>query len=101
MTGVQTCALPICLFGYFPTYTLGNVYAGCLWQALNTAVPGVEAQLARGKTGEAVGWLRENLQRHGGLRSPRETIAHACGFEPSEAPLLEYLETKFADLYKL
>ena len=89
------------LFGYFPTYTLGNVYAGCLWQALNTAVPGLEAQLARGETGEAVGWLRENLQRHGGLRSPRETIAHACGFEPSEAPLLEYLETKFADLYKL
>ena len=89
------------LFGYFPTYTLGNVYAGCLWQALNAAVPELEAQLAKGETNEAVGWLRENLQRHGGLRSPRETIAHACGFEPSEGPLLDYLEAKFGALYGL
>lgn len=89
------------LFGYFPTYTLGNVYAGCLWQALNAAVPGLEAQLAQGNTAQAVDWLRDNLQRHGGLRSPRETIAHACGFEPSEGPLLDYLETKFGALYGL
>lgn len=89
------------LFGYFPTYTLGNVYAGCLWQALNAAVPGLDGQLARGETAQAVDWLRENLQRHGALRSPRETIAHACGFEPSEGPLLDYLEAKFGALYGL
>ncbi len=89
------------LFGYFPTYTLGNVYAGCLWQALNAAVPGLEDQLSRGDTAPAVEWLRENLQRHGGLRSPRETIATACGFEPSEGPLLDYLEAKFGALYGL
>lgn len=89
------------LFGYFPTYTLGNVYAGCLWQALQAAVPGLQGQLARGDTSQAVAWLRENLQRHGGLRSPRETIATACGFAPSEEPLLAYLEAKFGALYGL
>jgi carboxypeptidase Taq len=89
------------LFGYFPTYTLGNVYAGCLFQALNAAVPGVEAQLAAGDCSGAVGWLRENLQRHGGLRTPEATIAHACGFAPSEGPLLDYLEAKFGALYGL
>lgn len=89
------------LFGYFPTYTLGNVYAGCLHQALRDAVPGLDGQLAKGDTSAATGWLRENLQRHGGLRSPRETVAHACGFEPHEGPLLEYLEAKFGDLYGL
>ena len=89
------------LFGYFPTYTLGNVYAGCLFQALNAAVPGLEGQLAAGDCSAATGWLRENLQRHGGLRTPRETIAHACGFEPGEGPLLEYLEAKFGALYGL
>ncbi len=89
------------LFGYFPTYTLGNVYAGCLYQALTVAVPDLDDQLARGDTTAAVGWLRENLQRHGGLRSPRETIAHACGFEPTEGPLLDYLEAKFRGLYQL
>ena len=89
------------LFGYFPTYTLGNVYAGCLYQALVAAVPDLDDQLARGDTAQAVGWLRENLQRHGGLRSPRDTIAAACGFEPSEGPLLDYLEAKFRGLYAL
>lgn len=89
------------LFGYFPTYTLGNVYAGCLWQALNLAVSDLDAQLARGETKAAVEWLRENLQRHGGLRSPRETITKACGFEPTEEPFLDYLEAKFEALYGL
>lgn len=89
------------LFGYFPTYTLGNVYAGCLHQALCAAVPDLEDQLAQGDTSVATGWLRENLQRHGGLREPRATIAHACGFDPHEGPLLDYLEAKFAGLYGL
>jgi carboxypeptidase Taq len=89
------------LFGYFPTYTLGNVYAGCLNVALRVAVPGLDGQLEKGDTSAATGWLRENLQRHGGLRTPRETVAHACGFEPHEGPLLDYLEAKFSDLYGL
>ncbi len=89
------------LFGYFPTYSLGNVYAGCLHEALRAAVPDLDDQLARGETGAATGWLRENLQRHGGLYRPREVVARACGFEPTEGPLLDYLETKFRDLYRL
>ena len=89
------------LFGYFPTYTLGNVYAGCLNQALRKAVPDLDDQLAKGDTSAATGWLRETLQRHGGLRTPRDTIAHACGFDPHEGPLLDYLEAKFAGLYGL
>jgi carboxypeptidase Taq len=89
------------LFGYFPTYTLGNVYAGCLYQALRGAVPDLDDQLARGETSAATGWLRENLQRHGGLYTPRDTVARACGFEPTEGPLLDYLEAKFGALYRL
>jgi carboxypeptidase Taq len=89
------------LFGYFPTYTLGNVYAGCLHQALRRAVPDLDDQLAQGETSAATGWLRENLQRHGGLYTPRDTVARACGFEPAEGPLLDYLEAKFGALYRL
>ncbi len=89
------------LFGYFPTYTLGNVYAGCLHQALRAAVPDLDDQLAQGDTSAATGWLRENLQRHGALREPRATIAQACGFDPHEGPLLDYLEAKFTGLYAL
>ncbi|MFN4131390.1 MAG: carboxypeptidase M32, partial [Paracoccaceae bacterium] len=49
----------------------------------------------------ATAWLRETLQRHGGLYEPREVVQLACGFEPSEAPLLDYLEAKFKALYQL
>ena len=89
------------LFGYFPTYTLGNVYAGCLHRALRSALPDLDEDLAKGDARPATEWLREALQRHGGLRAPRETVALACGFEPEEGPLLDYLETKFTRLYRL
>ncbi len=89
------------LFGYFPTYTLGNVYAGCLHAALRRDVPDLDDALARGDTAPATGWLRERVQRHGGLRTPRETIRHAAGEDVSEAPLLDYLEAKFGAIYGL
>ncbi|WP_050929813.1 carboxypeptidase M32 [Aestuariivita boseongensis] len=89
------------LFGYFPTYSLGNVYAGCLYQALRAALPDLDAQLSEGVTENATGWLRVNLQRHGGLYEPREVIEQASGVAPSEGPLLDYLEAKFTQLYDL
>ena len=89
------------LFGYFPTYTLGNVYAGCLWKSLQAEVPGLEAGLAAGDATAATGWLREKLQRHGGLREPAATVQAACGFVPDEGPLLDYLEAKFREIYAI
>ena len=89
------------LFGYFPTYSLGNVYAGCLNKAMRVAVPDLDTQLAGGDASAATGWLKDNLQTHGGLYKPREVIEKACGFAPSEAPLLEYLEDKFSGIYRL
>lgn len=89
------------LFGYFPTYTLGNLYAGCLWAALCRDIPDAEARMEAGALGALTGWLAERVQRHGGLYEPRELIARACGAEPDEGPLLSYLEAKFAALYGL
>ncbi len=89
------------LFGYFPTYTLGNVYAGCLFKAMREAQPDLDEALAEGDTSPATGWLRDNLQRHGGLYEPRDTVRRACGFEPDEGPLLDYLEAKFGQIYQL
>ena len=86
------------LFGYFPTYSLGNVYAGCLYSALSADVPGLEAALARGDPSPATTWLRDKVQRHGGLMRPRELITQASGAAPGEGPLLSYLEEKFSAL---
>lgn len=89
------------LFGYFPTYALGNLYAGCLFEALKRDLPDWQTGLAAGDATECTTWLRTALQQHGALRMPAETIAAACGSEPTEGPLLAYLDTKFSEIYRL
>ena len=87
------------LFGYFPTYTLGNVYAGCLFQTLRNDLPHVDAQMAEGDLSGATGWMAQNLQTHGGLYEPREVVERAARAPVSEAPLLDYLDAKFGAIY--
>ena len=89
------------LFGYFPTYTLGNVYAGCLHQALRKDLPDLDASLAAGVARPATDWLRERVHQHGALYRPAEVIERACGQAPTPEPLLDYLEAKFGQIYRL
>ena len=83
------------LFGYFPTYTLGNVYAGCLHDALRKDLPDLEGQLANGDLKPATGWLREKVQRFGSQKPAQQTIEDAIGGAVSSGPLLDYLDAKF------
>jgi carboxypeptidase Taq len=87
------------LFGYFPTYSLGNVYAGCLHAALRADLPDLDSDLAQGDPSAATTWLRDKVQRHGGLFEPREVIERACGEVPAAGPLMRYLTDKFGSLY--
>ena len=89
------------LFGYFPTYSLGNVYAGCLYETLLENCPTLDNDLRVGNLAPATDWLSNSLQCHGALKLPRKTISDACAFEPSEQPLLAYLQKKFSDIYDL
>jgi carboxypeptidase Taq len=87
--------------GYFPTYTLGNVYAGCLHAALRRDVPDLDAALAEGDTSPATEWLKAKVQTHGGRFEAVDVIAQATEETPGEGPLLDYLEAKFGDIYAL
>jgi carboxypeptidase Taq len=83
------------LFGYFPTYTLGNVYAGCLHDALRKDLPDLDGQLAIGDLKGATGWLREKVQRFGSQKPAQQTVEDAIGGAVSSGPLLDYLDAKF------
>ena len=98
---LQDVHWPVGLFGYFPIYSLGNVYAGCLHAALRAALPALDQHMAKGDLAPALGWLRDTLQAHGGLRTPRATVEHATGAPVHEAALLGYLEAKYRMLYAL
>ena len=45
--------------------------------------------------------LPRTMGHKAGVNALRETVRNACGFEPSEGPLLDYLEAKFGDIYGL
>ncbi len=87
------------LFGYFPTYSLGNVYAGELHACLRRDVPELDGQLARGDTDALREWLRNRVHRHGRSMMPAQLMSEAIGRLPDEAALLDYLERKFGALY--
>lgn len=89
------------LFGYFPTYSLGNIYAACLDRAMHKDLPQRNEMVTNAETTPILSWLRERIHVKGRLLPAPELIAEATGENPSTEPLLDYLETKFGELYKL
>jgi carboxypeptidase Taq len=88
-------------FGYFPTYTLGNLISVQLWQKLIEDLPDLETQISRGEFGELIGWLNEKIHRHGGKYEPMEVLNRATGEELSAKPYLKYLTDKYSEIYGL
>jgi carboxypeptidase Taq len=85
------------LLGYFPTYSLGNVYAGCLMAAARRDLPDLDDRLAQGDPAPATRWMADRVQRFGSLRLPADTIREATAEEIGAEPLLDYLDAKFTD----
>ena len=88
-------------FGYFPTYALGNIVSGQLWQAARAALPDLETQLAAGDGSGLLAWLRENVHSHGRRLDPPELLRRATGQELDPEPQLDYLRGKYGELYDL
>ena len=89
------------LFGYFPTYTLGNVFAAELFAKLAADVGDVDAMAQSGELAPVLDWLRTHVHARGAELQPMELMEAAIGHAPTPAPLIDYLEAKFADLYDL
>lgn len=87
--------------GYFPTYTLGNVYGAQLFAQIQKDIPELWTQIGRGNFCALFGWLREHVHRVGRRRLPAEIVRDATGKEPGVEPYLSYLETKYSELYGL
>ena len=89
------------LFGYFPTYSLGNIYAGELYEGLSADVDDLQGKLAKGDTKEAISWLGRKIHTFGSVYDPKTVMKNAIGHTPSEAPLVAYLNEKFTGIYDL
>jgi carboxypeptidase Taq len=85
--------------GYFPTYTLGNLYAAQMWKTLQRDLPGAEAGLARGEFAPVLGWLREKIHVRGSLFRADDLCCEVTGSSLRVEPYLDYLNAKFGELY--
>lgn len=88
-------------FGYFPTYSLGNLIAAEVWTTAREALPQLDAQLAAGELQPLRDHLRERIYRHGCKLMPAEMVAKLTGGPLRAGPLLEHLRGKYAELYGL
>lgn len=86
-------------FGYFPTYSLGNVYNAMLVEKMNADMPEMWDQVASGEFARILGWLRENIHQHGAVYHAPELIKRVTGKDVDAAPLMKYLETKYQEIY--
>ncbi|QOV66744.1 carboxypeptidase M32 [Citrobacter sp. BDA59-3] len=66
-------------FGYFPSYTLGAMYAAQLFQAARNALPGLDEAIAQGDFSALFDWLRQNIWQHGSRFSTSQLIEQATG----------------------
>ncbi len=88
-------------FGYFPTYTLGNLAAAQLFATLRTARPSTEAEIERGELNGVLGWLRDNVHGHGSVYPAQALLKRVTGETLSSGAFMDYLETKYGELYDL
>jgi carboxypeptidase Taq len=84
------------LFGYFPTYQLGNIISVQIWERAVADLGDVEEDFARGEFAPLRNWLREHLYRYGGIYTPRDLLRRVTGSDLDPEPYLRYLRTKFA-----
>jgi carboxypeptidase Taq len=89
------------LFGYFPTYTLGNLYSAQFYEAAKNQVLNLEAKLAQGQFQHLLQWLRKNIHVHGKFYMQDELIQRVTGEKLSSQYFLNYLNNKYEDIYKL
>ncbi|MBD3166735.1 carboxypeptidase M32 [bacterium] len=89
------------LIGYFPSYSLGNIYSAQIMDAAARALPDMNERFARGEFRPLLDWLREKVYIHGQRYGSRDLVRVVTGSEPDASHLTAYLHGKLEPLYEL
>ncbi len=87
------------VFGYFPTYTLGNLCAAQLLAAARTALGDLDTAFLSGDFSPLLNWLREKVHTQGGRYHSRELLKAVTGEDLNPYHFMTYLEEKYCPLY--
>ncbi len=89
------------LIGYFPSYAIGNLIAGQLWERVRSEITDLDDQLARHELAPLRDWLREHVHRHGSRYSDNDLLTRAVGRSVEVMPFINHLRAKLGDVYQL
>jgi carboxypeptidase Taq len=87
------------LFGYFPTYTIGNLFAAQLMARIREEIGDLEEQFARGEFGGLLEWLRQRIHRHGSRLPAAGLVEEATGEKPNARQLVDSLRMRYSEAY--
>lgn len=87
------------LYGYFPSYALGNIYDGQILSALSKSTPDWQNEVEEGKLNRVNTWIKENIQSKGNITNPEELIKQATGTNLDSKPFIAYLNNKYRGIY--
>ena len=85
--------------GYFPTYTLGNLYAAQLLESARNDIVDHDENIRNGMFGPLLDWMRKKIHTRGSILEPAELIEEATGRPPTPEPFVSYLASKVSRLY--
>ena len=88
-------------FGYFPTYTLGNLYAVQFYEQAKHEIPHIEDEIAAGQLMVLRRWLGQKIHRWGRMFTPDHLAQRVTGVSLNPEPFLRYIERKYGELYRL
>lgn len=89
------------LFGYFPSYALGNLLAVQFCNEAMADSPALLSEVAAGDFGRLLTWLREHIHQHGKKFTPAELIRRVTGETVTAEPFLTYLRKKYSQIYEV
>ena len=89
------------LFGYFPTYSLGNMYAAQFFERAQQDLGDLSAMFARGEFQPLKEWLNTEIHQHGRHYRAPVLVERVTGQPLTSEPLLRHLTQKFGELYRL
>ncbi len=88
-------------FGYFPTYSVGNIYNAMLTKKMESDRPGMWNEVESGQFAPTLAWLRENIHQYGRRHLARDLVEKVTGEKVSCEPLIDYMNQKYSEIYNL
>lgn len=89
------------MFGYFPSYTIGNLYAAAFYEKACDALGPLDQDIRKGEFGALLSWLRDEIHAYGYLYTAKDLGERVLGKPLTHDPFMDYIRAKYAEIYDI